>query len=131
MEKKILIIDDSASWRKFHFASLNSILSGDFNITLASSAREGYDIVHQNVNAPFDLILCDLQMEMDFEPEMAGEWLVRQIKAIKEYYNSKIIMISAMYNINAIAQKFGVDYLRKSDLARDILPLKLMIDSYK
>lgn len=131
MDINVLIIDDSPGWRKFHLASLNTILSGDFSVKVAESARQAYDMVLQNIDSPFNLILCDLQMELDFEPEMAGEWLVKRIKETNEYSNSKIIMISAMYNIATIAEKLNVDYIRKSDLVRDLLPLKLMIESLK
>lgn len=131
MKLKVLIIDDSAGWRQFHFASLNTILSGDFDVKMAESARKAYDLVLENVNSPFNLILCDLQMEMDFEPAMAGEWFVKRVKEVKAYSNSKIILVSAMYNIATIAEKLNVDYIRKSDLVRDLLPLKLKIESMK
>lgn len=128
MKKNILIVDDSASWRKFHAASLKTISPNSYNLTFASSAREGIDIVHLNKDKPFDIILSDLQMELDFEPDAAGEWFVKQIQTIDEYKNAKIILISAMYNIECIAKNLNVDYLKKSTLVNSILPLKLKLE---
>lgn len=131
MINKILVVEDSSSWRKFHLTALHSIFSSNFNITMASSAKEGYDAVLQNINEPFDLIITDLQMEFDFEPDLAGEWLVKQIKTHKEYSNTKIIIISAMFNITTIARKSDVEFIRKSDLARDVSCLRNLINKYK
>lgn len=128
MKKNVLIVDDSASWRKFHVASLKTIGPNSYEITLADSAREGLELIHSNKEKPFDIVLSDLQMEADFEPDTAGEWLVKQIQMIKEYKNTKIIVISAMYNIEHIAKDLNVDYLKKSTLATSILPLKLKLE---
>ena len=128
MKKKILIVDDSASWRKFHLASLNTIKPNSFEYTIAESAREAFEIVLKNKETPFDLVISDLQMESDYEPDLAGEWLVKNIKTLKEYSEKKIIIISAMYNIESIAKELDVDYLRKSTLASNLLPLKLKLE---
>ncbi len=128
MKKKILIVDDSASWRKFHLAALKTIKPNSFEYDLAESAREALEIILNTKNAPFDLIISDLQMETDYEPDLAGEWLIKNIKNINEYKNKKIIIISAMYNIETIAKTLEVDYLRKSTLANNILPLKLKLE---
>lgn len=128
MKKNILIVDDSASWRKFHEAALNTISPDCYNSTFACSAREGIDVVNSNKETPFDIIISDLQMESDFEPDTAGEWFVKQIQTINEYKNSKIILISAMYNIEHIAKNLNVEYLKKSTLVTSILPLKLKLE---
>lgn len=128
MKKNILIVDDSASWRKFHAASINTIGPNTYNCTIAGSAQEGLEIALQHKKAPFDMIITDLQMEPDFEPDLAGEWFVKQIKTIKEYDNTKIIIVSAMFNIETIAKQLDVNYLRKSTLAANILPLKLKLE---
>ena len=46
-------------------------------------------------------------MENDFEPKYAGEWFVEQIKTFKAYINTKIVIISAAYNIAHIAEATG------------------------
>lgn len=112
--KKILIVDDIKGWRDYHSAVMNEIFAGDCEIITADSARKGYDKIMENNSSPFDIIITDLQMESDFEPKYAGEWLVEQIKTFKNYYKTKIVIISATYNINIIADNLGVDYIRKS-----------------
>ena len=110
---KILIADDIKGWRDYHAGFVKKIFS-DCEITFAESAIEGYDKVLERNSNPFDIILTDLQMESDFEPKYAGEWFVEQIKTLKNYYKTKIFIISASYNVNIIAENLGVDYIRKS-----------------
>ena len=55
--------------------------------------------------------------ETDFEPKHAGEWFIEQIKTFNNYKNTKIVVISAAYNISAIAEHYGVAYIRKSTAA--------------
>ena len=54
-----------------------------------------------------------MQMESDFEPKYAGEWFIEQVKTFKNYKNTRIVIISAAYNIPTIAENYGVDYIRK------------------
>jgi hypothetical protein len=53
-------------------------------------------------------------METDFEPKYAGEWFVEQIKTFKNYSKSRIVIISAAYNIKHIAETLGVECISKS-----------------
>ena len=99
MYKRILIVDDTKAWRMFHIDLIEQLYGDTFEITVASSASEALNIIKHNTRTPFYIILTDLQMEPDYEPKLAGEWLVEQIKQIKEYSFSKIIIVSAMYNI--------------------------------
>ena len=82
-------------------------------IQTAESAREGYDKLLENNESPFDIIITDMQMELDFEPKYAGEWFIEQVKTFKNYKNTRIVIISAAYNIPQIAENYGVDYIRK------------------
>ena len=82
-------------------------------IQTADSARNGYDKLLENNDKPFDIIITDMQMESDFEPKYAGEWFVEQIKILKNYINTQIVIISAAYNIDIIAKNLGVHYIRK------------------
>ena len=115
---KILIVDDSTSWREFHKNAIEEIFIEleieEYEIELASSARQGYDCLMYNNESPYNLIVTDLQMEEDFEPKYAGEWFVEQIKTFRSYISTKIVIISAAYNINYIAENLGVSYIRKS-----------------
>ena len=109
---KVLIVDDIKGWRDYH-SQIISELFENVEIQTAESAREGYDKLLENNELPFDIILTDMQMESDFEPKYAGEWFIEQIKTFKSYINTKIVIISAAYNINLIAENYGVNYLRK------------------
>lgn len=125
---KILIVDDSRSWLEYHKDLLEKIYGAEFVCETANSARMGYDIVYNNLNEPYSLIISDLQMEYDFEPKYAGEWFIEQVKKLKEYNNTPIIIISATYNIRTIAQRLDVNCLPKATAARDLTAYKLAMD---
>ena len=110
---KILIVDDVKGWRDYHSYIMNELFE-HANIQTAESAREGYDKLMENNDVPFDIILTDMQMENDFEPKYAGEWFIEQIKTFNNYSRTRIVIISAAYNIPTIAENYGVDYIRKS-----------------
>lgn len=118
MKKRILVAEDSREWQKFHASLLNNYKEKEdtprFEYRIASSAREALEILKNNGH--FDLIFSDLQMETEFLPELAGEWLVKEIKQIPGYQNAKIVLVSATYNIGFIASRLGVDYLSKRSL---------------
>lgn len=125
--KKILIVDDMQGWRDYHSKILTELFNGNCDIITAESARDGYDKLLENNDNPFDIIVTDLQMEADFEPKYAGEWFVEQIKNFKNYYGTKVVIISATFNVNVIADNLGVSYIRKStarslpDIYREIV----------
>lgn len=110
---KILIVDDIKGWRDYHSFIMQGLFE-NAEIQTAESAREGYDKLLENNNSPFDIILTDLQMESDFEPKFAGEWFVEQIKTFKNYLNTKVVIISASYNIKTIAESLGVESISKT-----------------
>ncbi len=122
--KKILIVDDIKGWRDYHSQNIRALFENNCEITTAESAKEGYNKLLENNETPFDIILTDLQMESDFEPKYAGEWFVEQIKTFPNYSKTKVVMISATYSINIIADNLGVLYIRKSTA-------KTMPDIYK
>lgn len=127
-EKKILIVDDSRSWLEYHKENLQKIYGDEFVYETADSGRSGYDMVYNNLQEPYALIISDLQMEWDFEPKLAGEWFVEQVKKMKEYKNTPIILVSATYNIRTIAQRLEVSCLPKATAARDLTSYKLAMD---
>lgn len=110
---KVLIVDDIKEWVDYHSSVIKTIYP-DAEIIGANSAREGYDKLLEYNNSPFEIILTDMQMENDFEPKYAGEWFIEQIKTFKNYSKTKIVIISAAYNISHIAETYCVDYIRKS-----------------
>ena len=127
---KILIVDDTAGWRDFDRNLIEQVLSDyELEITLAESAKDGYDKLLYADKTPFDLIISDLQMESDFAPLTAGEWFIQQVKNFKNYYNSKILIISGMYNIEMVAESLNVDFISKRMLiSGGELPLKFKLE---
>ena len=128
MQKKILIVDDTKSWLVFHKEVIHQLYDDMFEITMVDSASEAIDIVRHNIDSPFCLIISDLQMEMSYEPKLAGEWLVEQVKNIPAYSRTPIVLISAMYNIEHIAQTLGVECISKTLLIHNKLLMKFMFE---
>ena len=110
--KNILIVDDVKGWRDFNMNVMFELFGHDINIDTAESATLAYDYLLQN--KPYDIILTDLQMEENYAPKYAGEWLVEQIKTFNIYSSTKIIMISAAYNVRHIADNLGIECIPKS-----------------
>ena len=110
--KNILIVDDVKGWRDFNTNVMFELFGQDINIDTAESATKAYDYLLQN--KPYDIILTDLQMEENYAPKYAGEWLVEQIKTFNIYSNTKIVMISAAYNVRHIADNLGIECIPKS-----------------
>ncbi len=128
MKKKILIVDDTKSWLAFHKDLILQLYPELFEITLANSAVEGLNIIKHNIESPFSLILTDLQMETDYEPKLAGEWLIEHIKNIPEYSRCNIVIISAMYNIEYIAKQLNAECISKNLLIHNKLLMKFMME---
>ena len=110
---KVLIVDDVPGWIKFHQIKLEYLGIENLEIDSASSANEALSKIEISIDKPYDVIFTDLQMESDFLPKLAGEWLVEQIKMFDEYKNTKITLISASPSIEQIAKRQGVNYLSK------------------
>lgn len=123
---RILVVDDSLGWRNYHKKMLSEI-SLDYEVEVFDWARDAYESVFQNIKTPYDLIITDLQMESDFLPQYAGEWLTERIKELSSYRHTPILMVSATYNIQKIAQDYGVDCLAKSIAANNPLAYKYKI----
>ncbi len=128
MKKRILTVDDSRGWLDFHKSTLKEIYGDHVEIDEAISAREGYDKVYNSMNTPYDLIISDLQMELDFEPQHAGEWFIEQVKKLSAYKTTRIIIISASYNIRSVAARLGVNCLPKGTAVNDLNSYKLAIE---
>ncbi len=119
--KKVLIVDDVEGWRNHHKQVVEELIESA-EIYTAECAKEAYDLLLQGV--PFDIIITDMQMETDFEPKHAGEWLVEQIKTFNRYKNTKVVIISAAYNIRHIAQILGAECIPKSTALKCISAYK-------
>ncbi len=112
--KRILIVDDVPGWVRFHEQNIRHLNIPNIEIDTAISAREALSKLEVSIDNPYDVIFTDLQMESDFLPKYAGEWLIEQIKTFKEYNPTKIVIISASPNIRIIAERNQVLYLSKT-----------------
>ncbi len=121
---KILIADDQLGWRNFNEQSVVSVLGTDVIIHKAESAKEAYSMLLENAKEPYDYIFTDMQMENDFTPKMAGEWLIEQIQNIPSYYKTTVIIVSASPKIKYIADSFGVNYIPKPVAGLSLEPYK-------
>ena len=111
---KVLIVDDVKGWRDFNSNIANLLFGEDIVLDTAESAQQGYEKILENNNEPYDVVITDMQMENDFAPKYAGEWLVEQIKMLSKYYKTKIVMVSASSNIKQVAESLGIDCIPKS-----------------
>ena len=128
MQKKILLVDDTKSWLVFHKEVIHSLYGDMFEIATADSASEALNIIRHNTENPFCLIISDLQMETVYESKLAGEWLVEHIKDMPSCSRTPIVLISAMYNIEHIAQNLGVECISKTLLIHNKLLMKFMFE---
>ena len=128
MRNKILIVDDSTGWQTFHRELIYQLYGDLFEITVASSALEAYNLARKNLSSPFPIIITDLQMENAYGNKLAGEWLIENIQTLKEYAGTRIIIISGMYNIEEIAKRTNVNCISKSMLVQNKLLLKYMLE---
>lgn len=110
---KVLIVDDSYEWIKFHRYNLMTLFpQGLFEITTADCAAEGIQKVKES-ECEFDLIISDLQMEMIQGEAHAGMWMIKTIQKNNLCPNSKIIIISASYDIKDVAEFLNVEHIPK------------------
>ena len=124
---RILAVDDSFDWLNTHTYELSSICGDDLELISACSAFEALNIYKDEyLSEPFDLVITDLQMESDFEPMLAGEWLIKEILELNP--EQKILIISSHLNIDTIADSYGVDQLSKRLIVSDVLSYELKLN---
>lgn len=110
---KILIVDDVPGWLRFHSNNLEYLNIENLQIDTALNAADALSKAETEIDEPYDVIFTDMQMESNYLPKLAGEWLIEQIQMFREYKNTKIVIISASPSIELIAKKYGVKYLSK------------------
>lgn len=126
--QKILIVDDSTEWLKFHLQTIRDAFGADFfGIKTSLNARDAFAKAVENPENPYDLIITDLEMERMFDEDYAGCWLVRNLSCRESLLTTKIIIISSAHNISDIASGFKVDFIPKGDLIHNPLLLKYKI----
>lgn len=124
--KNVLIVDDVAGWRKFNAEIITELFGNDVDIDTAESATQAYDLLLQA--KPYDIILTDLQMEDDYAPKFAGEWLIEQIRTFNRYNCTKVVIISASYNVRHVAENYNVECIPKSTALKCISAYKEVLD---
>ena len=113
-----MIVDDSFDWLNIHSKFINDIFYEDTQVVSANSAAEALNIYKSEYEEdPFYLVITDLQMESDFEPLKAGEWLINQIREINKY--QKILIVSSSFDIEQIANEYRTDYISKRMIISD------------
>jgi len=124
---KILIVEDSPEWIKFHINLLNQLFEAtSLEIDFEMNARAGFNRIIKKSEIRYDLIISDLEMEEIFEESYAGSWFIRNIIKKEECKNSKILIISGSHDINLVAKEFNVDFIPKHILSKNP-----MVMSYK
>ena len=126
--KRILIAEDSSEWQRFHISLLKNYDKHKVEYVIAGSAKDALTLVQESLNHPYDMVITDLQMETDFSPLFAGEWLVKQIKTYSQYAKIPVVIVSATYNIAFIAQSLGTKYLSKRTLVNNPDTYYFMLD---
>ena len=110
---RVLVVDDVPGWIRFHKTNLEYLNIQNLEIDFATCAGEALSKIEVSIDKPYDVVFTDLQMESNYLPKLAGEWLIEQIKMFEEYKNTKITIISASPSIEQIAKKHKVKYLSK------------------
>ena len=90
MDKVVLVVDDSATVRKFVAASLN--ITG-FRVVTAS---DGVEALERMPAEKFDLIITDLNM-----PDMDGFEFIRTLREAPEYRDIPIIVLSSYTDLKS------------------------------
>lgn len=119
MNNRILIVDDTKSWQVFHKDLIRNLYGDRFGITTASSAGEAYELICKNSDNPFLLVMTDLQMEADYEPELAGEWLIENIQKLPEYSLCRYLIVSGYIGVERISKRLNAECISKSILVRN------------
>jgi len=107
--KKILVVDDSASMRRFLTRMMDDL---SFEVKSAASAEEAAEIVTKE---HFDLITLDLHM-----PGMGGEQWLQQVRVAG--LSTPVVIISSAYpaDADAVLKLFEIgaqDYIDKDELS--------------
>ena len=124
---RVLTVDDSFDWLNIHSNVLSGIFEDSLELISANSASEAIDIYKSDYREnPFDLVITDLQMEGNFEPLYAGEWLIKEIQNLNA--SQPILIVSSCFNIEQIANTYNVDYISKRLIISDLDAYQLKLE---
>ena len=108
MKRKILIVDDSLEWLSSHSTLIKKVYPELFELDFCKSAAEA--ILNLRESQP-ELVITDLEMEKVENKLYAGELLIENVQEF--YPEAKILIVSAAYDIDKIAQKYNVEFASK------------------
>ena len=127
---RVLVAEDTIGWQKMNSSMLRNYEKVDIDFVIVDCARDALQFAWENIEKPFDMIITDLQMENDFSPKFAGEWFIEELRLLSSYKSKPIIIVSATYNIEFVAQSLGVDFLSKKSLVNNPDVYYLKLDEY-
>ncbi|MEE9584563.1 MAG: response regulator [Candidatus Brocadiales bacterium] len=112
MAKEILIVEDDREMQGFYKEMLNG---GDYNLTFASSGKEGIERIKEK---KFDIVILDIIME-----EPTGDRLFALLRKTDKYKEMPVIFVSALKkDTYACTKVLGrVSYLEKPFTREDLL----------
>jgi len=86
MVRSIMIVDDSSTMRKIIMRTLRM---SDLKFDRIEEAGNGNEALEKLGAGTVDVVLCDVNM-----PGMNGPELVRKIREVDDYKDTKIVMVS-------------------------------------
>lgn len=105
---RILVVDDEPSILELVKTALETL--EDYQVSIASNATAALEVT-EVAEKPFDCFLLDIQM-----PDTDGIELLRQLRAIPEYVETPVLMLTAMSDREYIDDAFvegATDYVNK------------------
>ena len=126
---KILLVDDMPEWLNSHSNMLELLFGEDFfEIEYAISAKNAFSKVISNTEAPYDLIIADLEMENIADESYAGAWLVKNLQNKEICKNTGFLIISGSYDIEKVAGELKISYIPKDSILINPLSLEYKVN---
>lgn len=105
---RVLVVDDDHNILALLQTALTAL--GTFDISIADSGAEALRQV-ERADRPFDCFLLDIQM-----PQMNGITLCRELRSLRSYHKTPILMLTAMSERKYVDESFlagANDYITK------------------
>ncbi|MGK7653840.1 response regulator [Roseovarius sp. B08] len=105
---RVLVVDDEPSILELVKTALETL--EDYDVLTASSAADAFEIILDE-DVPFDCVLLDIQM-----PDIDGIELLADLRALPEYAETPVLMLTAMNDreyIDAAFRAGASDFINK------------------
>lgn len=105
---RVLVVDDEPSILELVKTALETL--EDYDVLTASSAADAFEIILDE-DVPFDCVLLDIQM-----PDIDGIELLADLRALPEYAETPVLMLTAMRDreyIDAAFRAGASDFINK------------------